>query len=141
MADFTFGTWDAPAEKVNPYLEVISALNDYVNESGNTLASYEVRVPKGDAIKTRVAVSKAANAIDRTARVRINGAPIIEDGKDSGDVRFVFTLTNRHKSKSSKTEDVSEETDMEETEDMEEVTETEPAPVAPVVPAPAPRKR
>lgn len=128
MADITFGTWETP-DTVNPYIATVDALQAHIDETGNENASVTVVVPKKDAIKTRLLFSKAANGIDKTARVRVNGDAVIEDGTDTGNVRFVFTLTKRHKARKGEgrvTETTEDETPKE--------TETPPTP------APTPRK-
>lgn len=126
-----FGTWESP-ETVNPYIDTINALAAHIKETGNENASVTITVPKGEAIKTRLNVSRAANAIDKTARVRVNGETVIENGTDTGNVRFVFTLTKKHKARKG-SEHVATET-----ETPDEETET---PATPATPAPKPGKR
>ena len=88
--EFEFIDWE-PAEKVNPYIEIVKALAEFTDEN----KGYSVIVHKSEAIKTRTDFAKAANAIGKTARVRVNGALI--EGTEN--VRFVFTLTKKHKAR------------------------------------------
>jgi hypothetical protein len=94
MSDITFdfGTWEAPST-VNPYLEVVAALASLDDET----KSYMVVVHKSELLKTRNNLAKAANAVNKTARMRVNGETVIEDGAATNNVRFVITLTNMHK--------------------------------------------
>jgi hypothetical protein len=81
--------------KVNPYAGHITALE----EAGPGKAA-TVIVPAKDALKTRTAFSKAANDKGYTARVRVNAEPVLTDkGKPTGNVKFVFTLTTKHKAR------------------------------------------
>lgn len=86
------------APKANPYAGHIEAL--IVAGEGKAAT---VIVPTKDALKTRTAFSKAANDKGYTARVRVNAEPVLTDkGKDTGNVRFVFTLTTKHKARRGK---------------------------------------
>jgi hypothetical protein len=110
-----FGTWESPAT-VNPYIVTVDEMLEYIESKKDDdgfdpeMVSVTVIVPKGEAIKTRLNFSRAANAKDKTARVRVNGETIIEDGKDTGNVRFVFTLTKRHKPRKGAEREATDET-------------------------------
>lgn len=90
----------------NPYDSTIAALikaNDDAVEAdkakggdGSTVHPKQVAitVPKADVKKTKFKVSKAANDVDRTARLR---SSVDNDGGET--VTLVFTLTNRHKAR------------------------------------------
>lgn len=99
MAEIEFGTFEA-VEKVNPYAETVQKLADLNRED----ASVTITVPVHDEGKTKLAVQKAANAIGKTARIRLTDKSGVknlgtdEDGNDilDGNVKIVFTLTKRH---------------------------------------------
>lgn len=97
-----FGTFVAP-EKVNPYTEVVEKLSAAEDEN----ASVTITVPAKDADKRRLAFQRAANAIGKTARVRLTDDSAVkvtgkdDKGKDvlAGDVKITFTLTKRHQNR------------------------------------------
>lgn len=72
--------------KENPYTADVKALNDAGPGKAATLV-----VDDKDVKKTKFKFSKAANAIDRTARVRVT------EPLGDGTTRIVFTLTEKHK--------------------------------------------
>lgn len=86
------GTYVAPV-KANPYTETVEAML----KSGDNVAA-TIIVPVKDALKTRTAFSAAANAVDKTARVRVNEV-VKGEGKAPDMHKFVFTLTTRHKAR------------------------------------------
>ena len=106
IIDFTVPT------KANPYTEDVKALAEAGDGKG-----FEILVPKDKANKARLQFAKAANGINKTARLRVS-EPVGDD------VRMVFTLTAKHKAR--KSDDASEATPTEETEPTEN---TEPVPV------------
>lgn len=79
--------------KANPYDGDVAALI----AAGEGKAA-ELIVPTDQANKARVLYAKAANAADRTARVRLQ-----EEDKKAGTTRFVFTLKERRKPSRGKT--------------------------------------
>lgn len=96
-----FGTFE-PEEKVNPYLETIDALI----EKGEN-ASITLTVDYDAESKERLAIAKAANAKDKTARLRLRDDSKIKYGNDEdgaqvavgGVVKLTYTLTARHKAR------------------------------------------
>lgn len=99
---FTVTEYVAP-EAVNPYLENVAEFAK-ANE-GNDKAAFAIDVPAKDQAKTELAVRKAANAVNKTARLRkvdtskrqITGQT--DKGKDilEGVVVLTFTLSEKHK--------------------------------------------
>lgn len=93
-----FGTWATP-ESVNPYIETVEAMIENDAKVGAGITSATVTVKADDALKTRTQIAKAANAHNRTARLRVKGEPVLDKGKPTGDVKIVFTLSPRHKAR------------------------------------------
>lgn len=99
---FEFGEYIAPA-KDNPYTELVAQLAELDSEK----ASVTITVDANDAQKEQFKFQKAANAIDKTARLRVTNdedAKIIgktESGKPKyeGTVKLTFTLTHKHKAR------------------------------------------
>jgi hypothetical protein len=73
-------------EKVNPYTDAVAALSEAGEGKG-----FEIVCDTKDAGKNSLAFRKAANVIDKTARLRIS-----EDDAELGTTRMVFTLTHKH---------------------------------------------
>lgn len=100
-AKIEFGTFE-PEVKENPYTETVSQLADAGENASVTLTvSYD------EAIKQRNLFAKAANGIDKTARLRDKDESKVkygtgEDGEQvavGGTVRLTFTLGPRHKAR------------------------------------------
>lgn len=87
MAEIEFGTFEAP-ETVNPYNDTITKLI-----AAGENASVVLTLTEDEITKERNKLSKAANAQDRTARLRLT-----EDTED-GAKRLTFTLTAKHKAR------------------------------------------
>lgn len=90
-------------EAVNPYLDDVAEFAK-ANE-GNDTAAFEIDVPAKDQMKTELAVRKAANAVNKTARLRkvdASNKKVVgqtDKGKDilEGVVVLTFTLSEKHK--------------------------------------------
>lgn len=97
-AKIEFGTFE-PEEKVNPYLDTI----DKLIEAGEN-ASITITVEHDAEAKERLLISRAANAKDKTARLRVRDNSKVKYGQDEkgeqvstgGTVRLTYTLTKRH---------------------------------------------
>jgi hypothetical protein len=131
---FEFGTWEAPST-VNPYVDVITALAALNDES----KSWQVIVHKSDLLKTRNHISKAANAVNKTARMRVNGETVIEDGVATDSVRFVITLVPMHKPRKGDKRDKVAEGTPNQTDAVDAQTSTEAPTSAPKPPTSAPK--
>jgi len=103
-AKIEFGTFE-PEAKVNPYTEVVAQLA----EAGEN-ASVTLTVDHDKVIKERNLFAKAANGIDKTARLRDKDESKVKYGTDDegeqvsvgGTVRLTFTLSPRHKARRGK---------------------------------------
>lgn len=87
-------------QKVNPYTEDVQNLIDA--GEGKAL---KLTVPVADFAKTKLKFAKAANALDKTARVQdVDDSKVIvdKDDKEVGDVTITFTLTEKHKPRTRK---------------------------------------
>jgi 3-methyladenine DNA glycosylase AlkC len=93
MSEITFGTW-APAAAVNPYADAITKLAELNNDA----AAITITVDADKAITERNKISKAANDIGKTARLRATVETKGEKGKPDT-VSMTFTLTKRHKAR------------------------------------------
>lgn len=99
MAEIEFGTFEV-AEKVNPYTDVVAKLV----EAGDN-ASVTLTVGHDEVIRERNLIAKAANTINKTARLREKDESKVKYGKGEdgeqvavgGTVRLTFTLSPRHK--------------------------------------------
>jgi hypothetical protein len=80
--------------KENPYTEHVKALNEAGEGKSLTLV-----VADKDVKKSKFKFGKAANAIGKTARIRVTEP--LGDGK----TRIVFTLTEKHKPRRRKNTD------------------------------------
>ena len=95
-------------EKVNPYTDDVAKLAEQNNEN----AALVVTVDANQRLKHQLLIQKAANAIGKTARLRItddSGAKITgktEKGKPiyEGVIKMTFTLTGKHKVRRGKDE-------------------------------------
>lgn len=100
-----FGTYESE-EKPNEYAETVQALAD----KDDPFASVTVTVNAKDASKEQFAFQRAANAIKKTARLRLKDESDVragepdEEGKPTveGTVKLTFTLTKMHKGRRSK---------------------------------------
>lgn len=79
-----FGTYEAK-KKVNEYDDIVQELLAFDDEN----SSVTIVIDKKDADKTRYKMQRAANAVDKTARLRETNE--MEDGE----VALVFTLTEK----------------------------------------------
>lgn len=109
-----------PAQTVSPYAAMIKDELEALLAAGENKAT-EVKVPTVDKGKFKLAFSRAANALDKTARYRVEE----DDGKTrkdkdkagnpievpAGDTRFVITLSKRHAAR--RGEDTTEEANAE----------------------------
>jgi oligoendopeptidase F len=97
-AKIEFGTFEVE-EKVNPYLETI----DKMIEAGEN-ASITLTVDVVNEGKEKLLIAKAANAKDKTARLRVRDDSKVKYGNDEngeqvptgGSVKLTYTLTKRH---------------------------------------------
>lgn len=100
-AKITFGTWEQ-ADKVNPYIETVKAMI----EAGEA-TSLILEIPYDDVVRERNLLSKAANELGKTARLRVKDESAVKASKPdkdgnvthTGDVKLTFTLTKRHKAR------------------------------------------
>lgn len=100
-----FGTFEA-TEKANEYKEVIQQLADLNDESKSVV----ITVPVADAQKTQFQVQRAANEINKTARLRLKDESNVrvagqdDEGNDvhEGNVSLTFTLTKKHNARNRK---------------------------------------
>jgi hypothetical protein len=105
MAEIIFGDFE-PEEKANPYTEVVQALAELNSESKSVTLVVDVN----EASKEQFKFQRAANLIQKTARLRIkdeSGVSVTgydEDGNEvkTGNVKLVFTLSKMHKGRRSK---------------------------------------
>lgn len=98
-------------EKVNPYAEHVTAL--IAAGEGKAL---NVTVPVADLAKTKLKFAKAANAQNKTARVKgVDDSAVKADkeGVETGDVTITFTLTEKHKPRTRKNKRTESEVDAE----------------------------
>lgn len=101
MSEFkvTFGEFVAE-EEINPFTDIVNQMHAANNAAGNDKCYVEIECEKGDGLKNRTYISKAANAINRTARIRKNCVPIKDAaGNLTGNVVIGFTLTKKHKAR------------------------------------------
>lgn len=96
-AQIEFTTF-VPEVETNPYTDTITQL---INGGEN--AAVTLTVDAADEKRDRLRFAKAANAQDKTARLRVRDDSKVkftkgEDGEDipSGPVKLTFTLTKRH---------------------------------------------
>lgn len=100
-----FGTFEA-SEKANEYKEVVQQLADLNDESAKVV----ITVPVGEAQKTQFQVQRAANEINKTARLRLKDESNVrvvgqdDEGNDvhEGNVSLTFTLTKKHNARNRK---------------------------------------
>jgi hypothetical protein len=96
--EIVFGKWEAP-EKANPYTDIVKQLADAGED-----ASVTITVDAKEAANRQLQFQKAANAIDKTARLRhtdASGSAVIGQtakGRDirEGVIKFTFTLSQKH---------------------------------------------
>lgn len=96
-----FGTF-TPVEKANPYIETVTKLNE-AGENASVTLTVDATKEKAE----HLLFSKAANSIDKTARLRLRDGSKIKYGPDEdgtqvatgGTVALTFTLTKRHKNR------------------------------------------
>ena len=116
MAEIIFGDY-IPESKENEYHETVQALADFNDEHKSVTLIVDVN----DAPKEQFKFQRAANDIQKTARLRIKDESDVivegfdEDGNEvkSGKVKLVFTLTKMHKGRRSKKNAVAENADEE----------------------------
>lgn len=95
-------TFEAP-EKANPFFEDVEKLLEASKVNEN--AAGVIVVPVEEAYKSQLLFQKAANAIGKTARLRLTDkeevTEVLVEGEkvERGNVRLVFTLTERHKNR------------------------------------------
>ena len=85
-------------EKENPYVETVQALA----EANDPDAAVVITAPVDKAQYERNLFQRAANKINKTARLRFtdeSGVSEDKDGEKSGDVKMTFTLSNKHKTR------------------------------------------
>jgi hypothetical protein len=87
-----------PAQTVSPYAAMVDEELKALAAAGEGKAT-EIHVPTADASKFKLVFSKAANAIDKTARYRVqeSDGKTDKDGNPTGKTRFVITLSPKHK--------------------------------------------
>lgn len=87
-----------PAQTVSPYAAQVKTELDALVAAGEGKAT-EVTIPTADAGKFKLVFSKAANAIDKTARYRVeeSDGKTDKDGNPTGNTRLVITLSPKHK--------------------------------------------
>lgn len=101
-AEITFGEF-VPEEKSNPFAGNVAELA----KQDNPNASMIITVDVADAAATQHKIQRAANAIGKTARLRLRDDSAVkvvgtdDDGDEilAGQVRLTFTLTGKHKGK------------------------------------------
>lgn len=106
-AKIEFGTFEAP-EVENPYTETI----DQLIAAGEN-ASVTLTLDATEVSKERLKFAKAANAKDKTARLRLTDDSKVKYGTNDdgeqvatgGTVRLTFTLTAKHKARRRKDAD------------------------------------
>lgn len=114
MTDYYFGDY-VPEHKENPYIEMISDLADFNDESKAVIVTVDVN----DAQNATNKIQRAANDLGKTARKRfVDDSEVITstnaDGETEyeGNVKITFTLTKMHQArrgKKNKNETVSDE--------------------------------
>lgn len=102
-AKVEFGTFE-PEVKENPYKDVVAQLAEAGENAAVTLT-----VPFDKVVRERNLIAKAANAIDKTARLRKTDESGVKFGKGEdadkaigGTVALTFTLSARHKARRGK---------------------------------------
>lgn len=92
IIDFT------PAQTVSPYAGMVNEELAALIKAGEGKAT-EVSVPTADAGKFKLVFSKSANALDKTARYRVeeSDGKTDKDGNPTGNTRLVITLSPKHK--------------------------------------------
>lgn len=94
VGKIVFGTFEEPV-KENPYTEVVAQM---VKDGENS--SVTLILEKSEVTKERLKLSKAANDIDKTARLRHTDDSALKDGV--GLVKLTFTLSPRHRKRRGK---------------------------------------
>lgn len=92
IIDFT------PAQTVSPYAAQVNEELDALIKAGDGKAT-EIFVPTADVGKFKLVFSKSANALDKTARYRVqeSDGKTDKDGNPTGKTRLVITLSPKHK--------------------------------------------
>jgi hypothetical protein len=105
MAEIIFGDY-IPEEKANPYIETVNTLAAYNDENKSVTLVVDVNEATRDQLKFQ----RAANTIQKTARLRVRNEDDVrvtgvdEDGNEvkTGNVKLVFTLSKMHKGRRNK---------------------------------------
>jgi hypothetical protein len=102
--EYYFGDYK-PEEKTNPYIEMISDLADFDDESKAVIVTVDVN----DAQNATNKIQRAANLVGKTARKRYTDESAVTTSKNAdgdteyeGDVKITFTLTKMHQARRGK---------------------------------------